>query len=399
MVNIKKNNNLNSSMKRNVRADYVYCFLHNFDISSAIWVLYMVFKGLPLYQVGIAEGVFHVSSFLFEVPSGALADLFGRKRVIIVGRILSAVSAAMMFFSSNVFSFSIAFIVSALSYNLNSGSEEALVYDSMKAVNKEEGYLKVNSRINMIIEVSQGIATFAGGVLAQYSYSVCYITVIVISLISILPAVLFKEPAACSECEKEERVSLMNHFKKCYEILNGNRELLKILLYFPMVFTFNTVVYFYGQQYFSLLGFNKIEISLIMLLNGVFSVLGAFSCEKVMSLFGENTKYIASVLMGISIIIISLNNAVLAIAFFGIMNYANSLLYPIQSNSINKLIPSGQRATILSIDSMLFSMFMVLLFPLSGLVADKINLNCTFAALGILQVVLMIILLRKKDSN
>ena len=191
----------------------------------------------------------------------------------------------------------------------------------------------------------------------------------------------------------------MNHFKKCYEILNGNRELLKILLYFPMVFTFNTVVYFYGQQYFSLLGFNKIEISLIMLLNGVFSVLGAFSCEKVMSLFGENTKYIASVLMGISIIIISLNNAVLAIAFFGIMNYANSLLYPIQSNSINKLIPSGQRATILSIDSMLFSMFMVLLFPLSGLVADKINLNCTFAALGILQVVLMIILLRKKDSN
>ena len=394
MVNIKKN--MNSSMERNVRADYVYCFLHNFDISSAIWVLYMVFKGLPLYQVGIAEGVFHVSSFLFEVPSGALADLFGRKRVIIIGRILSAVSAVMMFFSSNVFSFSIAFIVSALSYNLNSGSEEALVYDSMKAVNKEEAYIKVNSRINMIIEVSQGIATFAGGVLAQYSYSVCYITVIVISLISILPALLFKEPAVCIKGEKEERISLVNHFKKCYQILKGNRELLKVLLYFPMVFTFNTIVYYYGQQYFSLLGFNKISISLIMLLSGSFSVLGAFSCEKVISVLGEKTKYAASVLMGISIIIISLNNAFLAVAFFAIMNYANSLLYPIQSNSLNKLIPSGQRATILSIDSMLFSMFMVLLFPLSGLIADKLNLNYTFFGLGILQITLMIILLRKK---
>lgn len=394
MVNIKKN--MNSSMERNVRADYVYCFLHNFDISSAIWVLYMVFKGLPLYQVGIAEGVFHVSSFLFEVPSGALADLFGRKRVIIIGRILSAVSAVMMFFSSNVFSFSIAFIVSALSYNLNSGSEEALVYDSMKAVNKEEAYIKVNSRINMIIEVSQGIATFAGGVLAQYSYSVCYITVIVISLISILPALLFKEPAVCIKGEKEERISLVNHFKKCYQILKGNRELLKVLLYFPMVFTFNTIVYYYGQQYFSLLGFNKISISLIMLLSGAFSVLGAFSCEKVILVLGEKTKYAASVLMGISIIIISLNNAFLAVAFFAIMNYANSFLYPIQSNSLNKLIPSGQRATILSIDSMLFSMFMVLLFPLSGLLADKLNLNYTFFGLGILQITLMIILLRKK---
>ena len=100
--------------------------------------------------------------------------------------------------------------------------------------------------------------------------------------------------------------------------------------------------------------------------------------------------------MGISIIIISLNNAFLAVAFFAIMNYANSLLYPIQSNSLNKLIPSGQRATILSIDSMLFSMFMVLLFPLSGLLADKLNLNYTFFGLGILQITLMIILLRKK---
>ena len=56
-----------SDIKRNVKIDYVYSFMKNFDISSAIWVLYMVYKGLPLWQVGVVEGIFHITSFLFEV--------------------------------------------------------------------------------------------------------------------------------------------------------------------------------------------------------------------------------------------------------------------------------------------------------------------------------------------
>ena len=51
-----------SDIKRNVKIDYVYSFMKNFDISSAIWVLYMVHKGLPLWQIGIVEGIFHLTS-------------------------------------------------------------------------------------------------------------------------------------------------------------------------------------------------------------------------------------------------------------------------------------------------------------------------------------------------
>ena len=82
--------------------------------------------------------------------------------------------------------FAIGFTISALSYNLNSGSEEALVYDSLKKIGEEKSYLKVNSRLNLIIEISQGLATFIGGILAEYSYIYCYITVIIISLLSII---------------------------------------------------------------------------------------------------------------------------------------------------------------------------------------------------------------------
>lgn len=395
---IEEVNDENIKLRRNIKLDYVYCFMKNFDISSAIWVLYMVYRGLPLWQIGIVEGIFHITSFLFEVPSGAIADLFGRKNVMIAGRIFSALSAIVNLFSTNMFGFTIGFIISALGYNLNSGSEEALVYDSMKQCRCEDNYIKVNSKLNMIIEVSQGISTFAGGVLAEYSYVYCYIAVIIISLLSIIPCIIMKEPEVKMQNLKE-KISLKKHFNICLEIIKGNREILKILIYYPVVFTFEAVVFFYGQQYFSVLGLNKIQISLVMLFSGILSCLGALTCEKVISIFNDKTKYAASFLMGISIIIISFGNLIASIIFFGVMNYANSILYPIQSTSLNKLIPSAQRATIISIDSMIFSISMVCLFPLSGFIADMFNLRIAFLSLGIVQILFISLLINKKRIN
>lgn len=388
---------MNSRLKRNIKIDYIYCFMKNFDISSAIWVLYMVYKGLPLWQIGVVEGIFHVASFLFEVPSGALADLFGRKNVIIVGRLCSAISAVITLVSNDIWGFSLGFTISALSYNLNSGSEEALVYDSLKKIGEEENYLKVSSRLNLIIEVSQGLSIFIGGILAEYSYICCYITVIIISLLSMIPAVLFKE-VPMDRKDNKDKVSIKKHFKVCYDVIKDNKEILKILIYFPVVFTFDTIVFFYGQQYFSELGLNKIEISLIMLFSSLFSCIGSITCEKVIAIFKENTKYIISILMGVSIVMISSKNIVISIIFFAIMNYANSVLYPIQSASLNKLIPSEQRATIISIDSMMFSFTMVCLFPACGLVGDVFNLHITFFILGIIQVLLILLLINRKNK-
>lgn len=163
----------------------------------------------------------------------------------------------------------------------------------------------------MIIEVSQGLGTFIGGILAEHSYMSCYLAVIFISAVSLIPAFLFTEPSITNKIHyssdnKDAVINsndnvvfseinniskfvqsiknslLFTHFKNSYYILKDNKEILKILIYFPIVETFNVI-------------------------------------------------------------------------FFGIMNFANSLLYPIQSVSLNELIPSHQRATIISISSMIYN--------------------------------------------
>lgn len=408
---------MNQKLIRNIRIDYIYCFLKNFDISSSIWVLYMVYKGMSLWQIGIVEGIFHLTSFLFELPTGVMADLLGRKKVIIAGRICSALSSILCLFGNSMWHFAFAFAISAIGYNLNSGSEEALIYDSMKFSGQECKYMKVNSRLNVIIEIASGMAIVIGGVLAEYSYPLCYAISVFIAMLAIVPAILFVEPDSKIEelshkgsfndgrnvfsLKKGKNITrdIKNHFKICDEIIRSDPKLRKILLYYPMVFTFYTVVFFYGQEYFSLLGMNKIEISIIMLLASIMSCIGAFSSEKFLSRFGNRGKYLASSLMGIGIIVMSRNILIVSIISFVIISYANAVLYPIQSQSINELIPSRHRATIISVDSMIFSMMMIILFPICGLVADYTNIHAVYLALGVLQLLIMLIIYRKSSKE
>ena len=91
-----------------------------------------------------------------------------------------------MLLSRNIWLFALSFFIQALGNNFNSGSEEALVYDSMKAMGKEEHYIGVNGRLNVIIEVSQGLATVLGGILAEQSFMYCYGASLVIAVCALL---------------------------------------------------------------------------------------------------------------------------------------------------------------------------------------------------------------------
>ena len=193
------NEKQNLRLKRNVGLDYVHTFLSNMNMQSSIWVLYLAYCGMHLAQIGLLEGIYHATSIVCEIPSGAAADLLGRKRCMILSNICIAVSCVIMLFSKSFGCFAVSFVVQALGNNLNSGSEEALVYDSMKCLGQEEHYMGVYGRLNVLIEVAQGLATVAGGALAEFSYFWCYAACVVIAVLALLPVLWMAEPTQCGE--------------------------------------------------------------------------------------------------------------------------------------------------------------------------------------------------------
>ncbi|MDF2593450.1 MAG: major facilitator superfamily 1, partial [Clostridia bacterium] len=81
----------NIQLKRNINKNYLYTLIQNIDFTRGIWMLYLAGKGMSLTQLGLLETIFHVTSFTMEVPTGAVADIFGRRISRIVGRVASIV--------------------------------------------------------------------------------------------------------------------------------------------------------------------------------------------------------------------------------------------------------------------------------------------------------------------
>ena len=74
----------------------------SFRITDVVWVLFLLERGYSLAQVGIAEGIFHITSVICEVPSGMIADILGRKRTMILAAIAGGVSSIFMGFGNHI---------------------------------------------------------------------------------------------------------------------------------------------------------------------------------------------------------------------------------------------------------------------------------------------------------
>lgn len=385
----KPENNIDNrktiQLRRNIVLDYINTFVTNLNMQSSIWVLYLAYCGLSMAQIGLVEGIYHATSIVFEIPSGAVADLLGRKRSMVLSKVCIAVSCIIMLFARSFWFFALSFVIQALGNNLNSGSEEALVYDSMKYAGQEEQYMRVCGRLNVIIEVSQGIATVAGGILAEFSYIWCYSACVVIAVLALMPVLCMTEApyADMENRHRSVREVVAAHFQTCFGILRSDGRILKIIVYYSVVFAAQTLLFFYSQQYFYELGYNKIQISLIMLVVGGVSCAGAFMSERIFARFGVKIGVIGALAIAGAFMAYGFYNVFASIAALAVANFFNSVLYPVQSEQLNSLIPSGQRATLISVNSMFFSVGMIVLFPLAGVLADQWGLTAVLVGIGV----------------
>ena len=124
------------NIKKQLSKLYSSSILGNLSLTGA-WVAILAARGYSLVEIGIAETVFHITSLIFEIPSGVLADVFGRKKMLIVSTIMRMIGNIIMIFSCNLLTVCLSIAFQALSYNFSSGSGDALAYDSLKCCNME----------------------------------------------------------------------------------------------------------------------------------------------------------------------------------------------------------------------------------------------------------------------
>lgn len=389
---------MKEKLLRNIKLDYFSTFITNLNMQSCIWVLYLTYCGMSLLQIGLLEGIYHITCMLCEIPSGAWADLVGRKRSMLISRVCITISCILMLFARSFWGFALSFAIQALGNSFTSGSEEALVYDTLKCAGKEDAFLKVSGRLNMLIEISQSIATVAGGILAEHSYLWCYAACVIIALLSLVPVLLMTEPPVIKETARRPsgRTLIKHHFAESCRILRSDHRIIRIIGFYSFVLASHTLLFFYSQQYFYDSGYNKIQISVVFLFAGIVSCLGAITSDFLYRKLKDRISLLGAVVIALSMICYGFRIPLLAMAAFVISSFFNAVLYPVESECLNRLIPSEQRATLISVNSMSFSVMMIIMFPLIGFLADLLVLPAVLAGLGFL--VLLITVVPKKIS-
>ncbi|MDP4091001.1 MAG: MFS transporter, partial [Bacillota bacterium] len=374
-----------------------YSFMMQFNITTAIWVLYLSYKGISLVEIGLLESIFHITGLLFEIPTGAIADIYGKKLSVLAGRLLSVISVLMMIKAGDFWQFAAAFVISAASYNLESGAGEALVYDSLKETGQEDKYKRIWGNLAFFMSIAQGLAVLLGGILADIRFIYAYILGAVIQVIAFITAMYYTEPSVRRE-EYKEGV-LLHQIKTSVLVLKGSKIVLYLILFSALSSSLGTTVYFYSQKYFDNMRYSKTAIAFIFAGS---SLLSAFSSKLAHRL--EKRLKIMKTLILISVLNVSALFGLafirsLSVIFFILVSVTDGLSFPIMSDYINCRIPSENRATLLSTSSLCFSLFMIGIFPMFGLQAEKIGFSASFGIAGGIFIPFMYVLLLKIKSS
>ncbi len=373
--------------KKNIRVNYVFSLIRNFSVTQGIWMLFLASRGLTLLEIGLMEGIFHATSLVMETPTGAVADIFGRKASRLTGCILAIISSAMLLFADSFIMYALSFVVSALSYNFESGAGDALVYDSLLLDGCEETYMKVVGRGEVIFQTAGILGLALGGVLGSVKYEWAYVASIALTVAALLIGTLFREPRTAPR----ERVNILTALKRQYvdsfAALRGSARLKYLLLVLPVFSASVTLSFYYMQIAWEQAQVSTLGIGLYLSASAVASAAGAYFAHRIEKRVGERVL-LTGIPVIIALMLFLLCLGKFAIVPFCLLNAAEAVLFVATRDYLNRIIPSAQRATILSLESMLFSLVMILIFPLFGGISDIITIPKTFLLLGGLMVLL-----------
>lgn len=150
--------------------------LAGFVLNRGVFLLFLAEKGMSVTQIALYQALFNIATVVLELPTGLIGDFFGKKFSIQVGVLLLFFHTAGMLLLSGPFLVVLS-LVEALAYSLQSGSEQALLYEIARNAGQGERFLTINARLLAAQSIATGMAIVLGSFIAQVSWSALYVCV------------------------------------------------------------------------------------------------------------------------------------------------------------------------------------------------------------------------------
>jgi MFS family permease len=370
-----------ASVESNIRKIYLISFLEGLEFIGGVLVpFYLLWGKISFFQITLLQSIYSIASLLLEVPSGAIADRFGRKFSLALSGIITVIAVIVYSLYPSFYIFVIGELLFAAGTALLSGSSDAIVYDTLKQTGKEKSSKKVFARISSASNIGRTIALPIGSVIAAFiGLRQAMLFMAVPWFLAFLIMLTLKEPKG--EFSKDYVATLksgLKYFKghSVLKILTVDRILITATAFMivwlsqPVLMQLNVPI-----VYFGIIG-SAITVTQIIFMNRFDALEKIFGGKKKYLLFSALIAGAGFIALGLTSMVPAAILFILVISGFGL---SRDVLF---SSYMNKHIESKNRATVLSVVSMLQKLLLGIIYPLIGLCV-KWSLNNTLAILGI----------------
>lgn len=354
-----------------------------------IWVLFLS-GHVSNSEIALLTSWLFGAILLLELPTGVLADLLGKKVIISIGLFISMIAFFIYPFVTQFWHFFIVFTLLALGEALASGSEEALIYDSLKEDKEENSFKKINGNLMLLVQIGFVVANVAGG----WLYSIHPTLPFVINGFSLFIALLFslhlKEPNVDSEV-----FTLQNYVKQTRDgflQLTKHKWIFQLGLFYVLVggisWVFQRLVNF---MVLTEVGVTAIGIGLIM---GGFRLFNVIVLKKVMGIkWLEKSGFdflLLPILMVVSYLPAYWAGRDVTVLLVGGSMIASTGRFMILNPYLNEVIDSKYRATTLSALNMLVSLVLIISILVSGPLIDMYGSKLVMTLFGVVSLILVV---------
>lgn len=388
----------------NVKFYYAYKLFKDTMPIYPVYVLMFEAKGLSLSQISLLLSIWALAVVVFEVPTGVIADHWSRKNMLLLGGLSKAIGYITWFFADGFALFALGFILWGISESFCSGSEEALLFDNLKAGKQEDLFVKVYGKGNFYSGIGVAFSCLTGGFLtALLTYrgvlqlSVLFVIVSVLFVIRFADVNFFK--AEKTDKAINDQTKPISTFVDASLLCLRNKQLLTTILMLVLVIGTAGLLDEYDPIIAKSYGLNLGMIGVWISIRYVLEAIGAKFAYLIMIVFSKigfkNDFYMVSMLCLISgcmLLVFGLGKNIVFIPLYGFFYMLLSSAGVIQEEYIQKTIDGQGRSTVHSIISLFNNIYGIPFILLIALAFTETGIHLGIAIVSIYILVLSMIL-------
>jgi MFS family permease len=357
---------------RDLRLFYLFRLLSTSYLYVPVSVAFALARGLGLFEVMLLSTVYSAVVIATEVPTGALADRLGRRATMMAGAV-AMVAACVTYALANGFaSFAAATGLAALSMTLCSGADSAYLFDLLNDHGRGEEYPRREGTASAWHQAGQALAFLAGGLLGARNLVLPYVVTAGVASLAFFVALFMREDGAPRQAALRP-TEYVAHMRESLGLVARRAALRWTIVYSAFVFVVLRATEYAYQPYLKASGFSIAETGMVYAAVYLVAAFVAHHFATLRRWFTEATLVWA--LLGTLIVtFLILGNIAgpLALVVMLVQNGANGLYSPLVKLLLQREIAeSHQRATVLSVESMVRRLAFGLFSPLMGWLMDR----------------------------